>query len=27
MTPAEIAQARDMMQICETSNYRQCEYD
>ncbi len=26
MTPAEIAQAQDMMQTCEASNYRQCEY-
>jgi TPR repeat protein len=26
MTPAEIAQAQEMMQTCQTSNYRQCEY-
>jgi TPR repeat protein len=26
MTPAEIAQAREMMQACEATNYRQCEY-
>ena len=26
MTPAEIAQASEMMQACEASNYRQCEY-
>jgi TPR repeat protein len=26
MTPAEISQARDMMQACEASNYRACEY-
>jgi TPR repeat protein len=26
MTPAEIAQAREMMQACEASNYRTCEY-
>jgi TPR repeat protein len=26
MTPAEIAQAQEMMQTCEASNYRQCEY-
>jgi len=26
MTPAEISQAREMMQTCEASNYRQCEY-
>jgi TPR repeat protein len=26
MTPAEIAQAQDIMQTCEASNYRQCEY-
>jgi TPR repeat protein len=26
MTPAEISQAQDMMQSCETSNYRACEY-
>src|SRR4051812_34190884 len=26
MTPAEIAQAQAMMQTCEASNYRQCEY-
>jgi TPR repeat protein len=26
MTPAEISQAQEMMQSCETSNYRACEY-
>jgi TPR repeat protein len=26
MAPAEIAQARTMMQACEASNYRDCEY-
>jgi hypothetical protein len=26
MTPAEISQARTMMQSCEASNYRNCEY-
>lgn len=26
MTPAEIAQAREMMQACEPSNYRDCAY-
>jgi TPR repeat protein len=26
MTPAELAQAREMMQACEASNYRNCEY-
>src|SRR5215204_6388306 len=26
MTPAEITQAQAMMQACEASNYRQCEY-
>ena len=26
MTPAEISQAQEMMQSCETSNYRTCEY-
>jgi hypothetical protein len=26
MTPAEISQARDMMQACEASDYRACEY-
>jgi TPR repeat protein len=26
MTPVEIAQAREMMQACEASNYRNCEY-
>ena len=26
MTSAEIAQANEMMQTCEASNYRQCEY-
>jgi TPR repeat protein len=26
MTPAEMARAREMMQACEASNYRQCEY-
>jgi TPR repeat protein len=26
MTPSEIAQANEMMQTCEASNYRQCEY-
>jgi TPR repeat protein len=26
MTPEELAQARDMAQACEASNYRQCEY-
>jgi TPR repeat protein len=26
MTPAEISQAQEMMQTCEASNYRQCEY-
>jgi TPR repeat protein len=26
MTPAEISQAREMMQACEASNYRACEY-
>ena len=25
MTPAEIAQAKEMMQSCEASNYRACE--
>jgi TPR repeat protein len=26
MTPTEIAQAREMMQACEASNYRDCAY-
>jgi TPR repeat protein len=26
MTPAEMTQAREMMQACEASNYRNCEY-
>jgi TPR repeat protein len=26
MTPEELAQARDMAQACEASNYRSCEY-
>ena len=26
MTPAEITQANTMMQACEASNYRNCEY-
>jgi TPR repeat protein len=26
MTPAEMTQARQMMQACEASNYRDCEY-
>jgi TPR repeat protein len=26
MTPAEVSEARDMMQACEASNYRNCEY-
>jgi len=26
MTPAELAQARDMAQACEASDYRNCEY-
>ncbi len=26
MTPDELARARDMMQACETSDYRDCEY-
>jgi TPR repeat protein len=26
MTPAEMAQAKEMMRACEASNYRQCEY-
>jgi len=26
MTPADIAQAQAMMQACEASDYRQCEY-
>ncbi|HEY0566777.1 MAG TPA: hypothetical protein VGD13_01410 [Xanthobacteraceae bacterium] len=26
MTPDEIAQARDMAQACEASDYRNCEY-
>jgi len=26
MTPSEIAHANEMMQTCEASNYRQCEY-
>jgi TPR repeat protein len=26
MTPVEMAQARQMMQTCEASNYRDCEY-
>jgi TPR repeat protein len=26
MTPAEVAQAQAMMQACEASNYRDCEY-
>jgi len=26
MTPEELAQAREMMQACEASNYRSCEY-
>jgi TPR repeat protein len=26
MTPEELAQAREMAQACEASNYRQCEY-
>ena len=26
MTPAEIAQAQAMMQACEASDYRKCEY-
>jgi TPR repeat protein len=26
MTAAELSQARDMMQACEASNYRSCEY-
>jgi TPR repeat protein len=26
MTPTEVVQAREMMQACEASNYRQCEY-
>ena len=26
MTPTEISQAREVMQACEASNYRNCEY-
>ena len=26
MTPTEISQAREVMQACEVSNYRNCEY-
>lgn len=26
MSPRELAQAREMMQACEISNYRSCEY-
>jgi len=26
MTPEELAQAREMAQACEASNYRSCEY-
>jgi len=26
MSPEEVARAREMMQACETSNYRSCEY-
>jgi hypothetical protein len=26
MTPEERAQAQEMMQACEASNYRSCEY-
>ena len=26
MTPAEMSQAREMMQACEASDYRNCEY-
>jgi TPR repeat protein len=26
LTPEELAQAREMAQACETSNYRSCEY-
>jgi TPR repeat protein len=26
MTPTEMSQAREVMQACETSNYRNCEY-
>jgi TPR repeat protein len=26
MKPSEISEARDMMQACEASNYRNCEY-
>jgi hypothetical protein len=26
MTPGEISHARDLMQVCEASNYRACEY-
>jgi hypothetical protein len=26
MTPGEISQARQMVQACEASNYRACEY-
>jgi len=26
MTAEELAQAREMMQACEASNYRNCEY-
>jgi TPR repeat protein len=26
MTPAEMTEARQMLQACEASNYRQCEY-
>src|SRR5690242_10853895 len=26
ITPLELARARDMMQACEASNYRDCEY-
>jgi len=26
MTPAEVSEARDLMQACEVSNYRNCEY-
>jgi TPR repeat protein len=26
MTPEELSQAREMAQVCEASNYRNCEY-
>jgi len=26
LTPEELAQARDMTQACEASDYRNCEY-